>query len=166
MKNYLKYLCVWVFVALLGTGVYAQKLRPVQMKVKPDLSKEVELQRKKAQDEWRQKLKNKVWFANRSLRQRCEEVPGCDSWAKGEFMKDMSFHISHTQVEHGGAVQQDNGKWVMSKVTVSFLYTNSKHSKGRFRSFSFKNVPFGSKKCFDCSNYRSNYMGGFAGSYR
>lgn len=157
MKNIFTCICIGVCVALLSTAATAQKLRPVQMKVKSDLSKEVELQYKRAQEEWKRKLKNKVWFANRTLRKRCEEVSGCNGWAKHEFEKDQSFHISHMQVNHGGLVQKDD-KWLMSKVEVQFLYTNAKHSRGRFKTFSFKNVPLNSKKCFECEQFRSNYM--------
>ena len=59
MKNIFTCICIGVCVALLSTAATAQKLRPVQMKVKSDLSKEVELQYKRAQEEWKRKLKNK-----------------------------------------------------------------------------------------------------------
>lgn len=158
MKNFLTCLIVSVCVMLLSVTATARKLRPVQMKVKSDLSKEVELQHKQAQEEWKQKLKNKVWFANRSLRQQCEEVLGCDSWAKHEFEKDSTFHVSHVQVSHEGIIEKDN-KRVISKISVQFLFTNAKHPRGRVKTFAFKNVPLNSKKCFDCENFRSNYMG-------
>lgn len=170
MNYLLKILVVFVSVGVSSCLATAQSLRPVSMKVKQDLSKEVELQQKQAQQEWRTKLKNKTWFANDTLRKRCAEVSGCNGWAESEFVKDQSFHISHVQVEHAGIVHKDD-KVLMSKITVSFLYTNAKNPTGRFKAFTFKNVPVNSKKCIECSRFRSNYMdsspyGPKKGSYR